>query len=150
MNGLELSKKYYEAFGRPALETHAPKLLPKLAAGLVGEGSECLGFDDEISRDHDFDPGFCLWLTRADYEAHGFALERLYAKLPKEFEGLSFKDARYMYDGFEHSIVVEGAPKEATITYSSPNTQTEEGIYVITATVSSEGYDLTLKALISF
>ncbi|MBQ9085097.1 MAG: leucine-rich repeat domain-containing protein [Clostridia bacterium] len=59
---------------------------------------------------------------------------------PREFEGVTFKDARYMYDGFEHTIAVEGAPKEANITYSSPNTQTEEGIYVITATISAEGY----------
>ena len=59
---------------------------------------------------------------------------------PREFEGLRFEDARYMYDGQEHSIEVEGVPNGATIIYSSPNSQTEEGVYVITATVSAEGY----------
>lgn len=105
MNGLKLSKTYYETFGRPALEAHAPELLPRLAAGLVGEGSECFGFDDEISRDHDFEPAFCLWLPRADYEAHGFALERLYAKLPKEFEGFS-RQPLSPVGGNRHGVLV--------------------------------------------
>ena len=54
MQGLELAKRYYEEVGRPMLERDFPELLPRLAAGLVGEGSECLGFDDAISQDHDF------------------------------------------------------------------------------------------------
>ena len=49
MQGLELAKRYYEEVGRPMLERDFPELLPRLAAGLVGEGSECLGFDDELS-----------------------------------------------------------------------------------------------------
>ena len=54
MQGLELAKRYYEEVGRPMLERDFPELLPRLAAGLVGDGSECLGFDDAISQDHDF------------------------------------------------------------------------------------------------
>ena len=50
MQGLELAKRYYEEVGRPMLERDFPELLPRLAAGLVGEGSECLGFDDGFRR----------------------------------------------------------------------------------------------------
>ena len=50
------------------IERNFPKLVGRYAAGMVGEGSGCFGFDDEISRDHDFGPGFCIWLTDDDYD----------------------------------------------------------------------------------
>ena len=52
MNGLELSRGYYEAYGKPMLEKDFSDLLPFLAVGFVGSGSEHFGFDDDISRDH--------------------------------------------------------------------------------------------------
>ena len=89
MNGLELSEQYYQEYGLPMLEKEFGDVLPFLAAGLIGSGSECMGFDDEISQDHDFEPGFCLFLPGEDVldRRTAFLLERAYAKLPKEFMG---------------------------------------------------------------
>ena len=89
MKGLELSRAYFEEYGRPMLEEQFPALLPQLAAGLFGSGSECFGYDDEVSRDHDFEPGFCLFLPGEDVvnRRSEFLLERAYAKLPKSFLG---------------------------------------------------------------
>ena len=97
MNGLELAKAYYENYGQELLGQF-PELAAKVAAGLSGSGSECLGYDDDISQDHDFEPGFCLFAfiddegdgtPRSLSRREAFALERAYAKLPKEFEGFS-------------------------------------------------------------
>lgn len=90
MNGLELSRGYYETYGRPMLEKDFADLLPFLAVGFVGSGSEHFGFDDDISRDHDFEPGFCIFLPGEDVvdRRKAFMLERAYAKLPKEYGGV--------------------------------------------------------------
>ena len=91
MNGLEISEAYFEAYGMPMLQRDFASLLPHVAAGLFGSGSECFGFDDELSRDHDFDPGFMLLLPGEDVvdRKQEFALERAYAALPREFEGVA-------------------------------------------------------------
>ena len=90
MKGLDISRAYFEQYGRPMLEEKFPELLHELAAGLVGEGSECFGYDDETSRDHDFEPGFCLFLPGEDVidRRSAFLLERAYSALPREFMGL--------------------------------------------------------------
>lgn len=90
MNGLELSRAFFETFGRPMLEAEFPDLLPFLAAGLFGQGSECFGYDDETSRDHDFEPGFCLFLPEEAVvdRRTAFLLERAYTKLPRDFQGV--------------------------------------------------------------
>lgn len=89
MKGLELSRKYYEEFGKPMLEKEFPEIINSIAVGLVGSGSDCYGYDDDISHDHDFEPGFCLFLPDESIidEKTFFNLERAYSKLPKEFCG---------------------------------------------------------------
>ena len=62
MDGLSLSRRYYEQYGRPLLKERFPSVNDQLAVGLAGAGSECMGYDDAVSEDHDFGPGFCIWL----------------------------------------------------------------------------------------
>jgi hypothetical protein len=66
MNGLELSRKYFLDVALPKLTADFPGLYDRLAAGLAGNGSECFGYDDELSRDHDWGVDFYLWVTEAD------------------------------------------------------------------------------------
>lgn len=92
-NGMQLAKEYWQTYGKQLLEL--PKFRDyksRIAAGLVGHGSECYGFDDEISRDHDFGPGFCLWLTDEDYAKIGEDLQAAYNDLPQEFAGFGSRE----------------------------------------------------------
>lgn len=91
IKGLELAEKYFWAYGAPMIEQKFSGYKGRVAAGLVGDGSECYGFDDEISRDHDWGPGFCLWLNQPDYQALGTKLAEELAQLPAEFEGIGAK-----------------------------------------------------------
>ncbi len=90
MKGLELARAYFEEFGRPVLERDFAEAMRFAAVGLIGSGSECLGFDDEISHDHDFEPGFCVFLPGEDLvdRRTAFLMERAYAKLPKAYGGV--------------------------------------------------------------
>ena len=88
MQGLELARRYYEEFGRAMIAERFPDYEGRIAVGLAGSGSDCLGFDDDVSADHDSGAGFCLWLTDDDYENIGFRLAREYSKLPAEFMGV--------------------------------------------------------------
>ena len=81
MQGLELARRYFETYGLPLLETEFAAQKDQIAAGLVGRGSECFGYDDEQSKDHDFEAGFCFWLTDEAEQAFGFPLMRAYNHL---------------------------------------------------------------------
>lgn len=91
ITGLELSQQYWEKYGRPLLRQKYPQYAGRIATGLVGHGSECYGFDDRYSRDHDFGPRFCLWLTDDDYAEIGSQLQEDYDSLPKRFMGYSLE-----------------------------------------------------------
>ena len=91
MQGLELSRRYFETYGAPMLREQFPEWADRLAVGLVGSGSECFGFDDAVSQDHDFEPGFCIFLPEEELldRRTAFRMERAYAALPKEYLGFS-------------------------------------------------------------
>jgi hypothetical protein len=66
--GLSLSRAYFFDTALPELKREFGDLTARLAAGLCGNGSECFGYDDEISRDHDWGTDFFLWVPEADRE----------------------------------------------------------------------------------
>ena len=59
----------------------------RIAVGIAGEGSDCFGYDDLISRDHDFGTGVCLWLTEKDMHAFGCDLSDAYEALAEAHGG---------------------------------------------------------------
>ena len=63
---LELSREFFERTARAKLTEDFPDDYPRIAAGLVGNGSECFGYDDELSRDHDWGIDFFLWVPEED------------------------------------------------------------------------------------
>lgn len=86
--GLQLCQKYYETYGKKMIDEHFLDYKQYMAIGMFGFGSDCLGYDDEISKDHDFGPGFCILLPLEIYQKIGKDLQEEYEKLPTEFMGL--------------------------------------------------------------
>ena len=92
VKGLELCREYYETYGKPMICEEFAEYQEKIAVGLCGEGSDCFGFDDAFSQDHDWGPGFCIWLSDEVYAAIGEQLQRAYDELPKEFKDFKRSD----------------------------------------------------------
>lgn len=81
MRGLDEARQLYLQRGAQLIHERFPEYEGRIAVGLCGHGSECFGYDDELSRDHDFTPGFCLWLTAEDDRRIGVELSRAYREL---------------------------------------------------------------------
>jgi tetratricopeptide (TPR) repeat protein len=88
LSGLELCRKYYEEYGVSMIAEKFGEYESKIAVGLVGKGSDCFGFDDKESRDHDFGPRFCMWVTKDVYDKIGEKLQSEYEKLTSEYLGI--------------------------------------------------------------
>ena len=89
LTGMEICRKFYEEYGRAMIHEKFPEYEDQMAVGLVGEGSEVFGYDDVFSRDHDFGPGFCIWLPKELYKAMGDKVQEEYDKLPETFMGIT-------------------------------------------------------------
>lgn len=84
--GLKLSELFYTEAAKPILENQFSQI--SYSAGLLGWGSEVLGFDDIQSCDHHWGPRFLLFLSGPDYEKHKIAIgEALRQNLPHRFRG---------------------------------------------------------------
>lgn len=66
MLGLDLCRQYFETEALPRLKNDFKEVFPRISAGLVGNGSECFGYDDETSRDHDWGIDFYIWVSEED------------------------------------------------------------------------------------
>ena len=125
MKGLELSEKYYETYGQSMIENGFPEIAGQTAAGLVGYGSECLGFDDEISQDHDYGPSFCIWLPQEIYGQYGEKMQAAYDALPKAFMGFSERVEEAQGKGRVGVLCLEDFYREILGYNGMPHTEAE-------------------------
>jgi hypothetical protein len=82
VTGLHLSRTYFREVVEPIVDSAVPGL--HYGAALIGPGSEVLGFDTEMSPDHDFGPRVLLFLSPEARPAVAAALE---SALPPTFGG---------------------------------------------------------------
>ena len=99
VSAIELGRKFFKQVVKPAMEKVCPEQLAAAACGRFGMGSECLGLDDDISRDHHWGPKVeillpddvfaktdpNIWLKVAEHfpnEFDGFKLEAGYVGGP--------------------------------------------------------------------
>lgn len=99
IKGLELSKRYFYDIVLSEFEKKLNDILPLCAFGLVGEGSECYGYDDELSKDHDFGPSVCIWLRKDDYLKYKDRINKVLETLPKTYLGFQeLKESEWGYN----------------------------------------------------
>jgi len=85
--GLDLAGMFFREYGLPTLEREFPELVGRLGAGLLGFGSDVLGADDALSRDHGWGPRFYVFLSEDDFQSFGDDVKtRLNDLKPEEFQ----------------------------------------------------------------
>jgi len=102
MKGMELSRRYFDEIVFPAFNKSAADVLELMTFGLSGPGSECYGYDDELSRDHDWGPRVCIWIPEELFVLQSEPLEAIYKKLESRFLGfgpVNRLDTRFRRDG---------------------------------------------------
>lgn len=134
MQGIELSREFFNTYGRPMLQNNFAEIESLLAVGLCGSGSECYGYDDEVSKDHDFEPGFCIFVPEGLDRKTEFQLERAYSKLPKEFMGFK-RSLLSPVGGNRHGVI-------HTAQFFIDKTGTPDGILSISDWFSVPEYSL--------
>ena len=87
IKGLKLSRLFYVEAVCPLLEAEFSGL--PYAAAKVGSGSDVLGFDSEMSRDHDWGPSVSLFLKSEDFHLAEEIRTCLAERLPLNFQGYS-------------------------------------------------------------
>ncbi len=88
VKGLDLSRAFFAQSVEPILARHYPGL--RYSAGLIGSGSEVIGYDDPVSSDHHWGPRVILFLSAADQRALADPIDALLAEeLPYRFMGYS-------------------------------------------------------------
>jgi len=87
--GLDLSRAYYNEIIKPLINDNMPQIAKKHAAALIGWGSDVLGNDDELSRDHEWGPRCIILLPDSLDDFCSILFDMLNLKIPSYFMGYS-------------------------------------------------------------
>jgi hypothetical protein len=116
--GLELSRRFYTQAVKPVLAQRFPGL--RYTAGLVGYGSDVLGFDTPMSRDHMWGPRLVLFLPEAELSERLESIrEALSQALPVAFLGYPTHFEASPHDGVLVMSEVKQGPVEPLIDFKT-------------------------------
>lgn len=87
IKNMDRCRAFYEMYGAPMIHERFGEYEGRIAVGFAGEGSDCFGYDDYVSMDHDFGLGFVMWLTNEDYQAIGESLAESYREIVRMVSG---------------------------------------------------------------
>lgn len=107
--GLRLCELFYEKEIRPILAKEFPRL--RYSAALIGWGSEVLGFDTPLSRDHHWGPRALLFLKPRDYLRFNDKISEILSdRLPYEFLGYSTSYSEPDANRVRHAVKAASGP----------------------------------------
>lgn len=103
LKGLELCRGFFEEEAKPILDKYYPNL--KYSVGLIGYGSDVLGYDDQVSTDHMWGPRFYLFLNKEDIDKKDSIFALFSENLPYEYKGYSvnFTEPDENDNGVQHA-----------------------------------------------
>ena len=87
IKGMTLCESFFHDCAKNILAEYFPDCL--YSAGLIGYGSDVLGYDDVVSTDHMWGPRFYLFLRKKDVERKEEILRVFSEKLPYTYKGYS-------------------------------------------------------------
>ena len=121
MHVIDLCERFFREYGADVIRGFEDCV----SAGLVGNGSECFGYDDEISLDHDVGADFCLWVDDSAYSEVAPVLEGRLLSLPDRYMGLE-RAARRTASGKRRGVFSCGEFYRSLIGYGTvPETPAE-------------------------
>ncbi len=114
ITGLALARGFFRDCVEPIVARTVPGL--RYAAGLIGSGSEVLGYDTVMSQDHHWGPRAMLFLAADDLARHRERLHTALAcELPHEYQGYSTSYSSP--DGADHGVQHLAAVRDGRVNH---------------------------------
>ncbi len=89
---IDVSRRFFHEIVLPILQEHFPEETAQTAFGVFGYGSDALGLDDELSRDHHWGLRIDALMPEAIFqEKRDAILETVQAHLPDSYRGYSLR-----------------------------------------------------------
>ena len=85
MKGLDLCREYYNSIIKPIIDGYIGFIGGKYASALIGWGSDVLGNDDDISKDHEWGPRCIIFLPEELMQYKDKMYEILNIQIPSMF-----------------------------------------------------------------
>jgi len=85
IKGLDLSESFYNEYGLAVIQQNYPDL--KFSAGRITAGSDIIGYDDIVSTDHNWCPGFMIFLNECDINIRDELQDVFQKNLPHIYKG---------------------------------------------------------------